>query len=68
MKNREQIQELLGLKDRKSFVHKYLNPSLDQGFIEMTYPETPTSPKQKYYLTEKGKTLQRQLKKQNSKK
>jgi hypothetical protein len=32
-----------------------LRPLLDAKFIEMTIPDKPTSSKQKYRLTEKGR-------------
>ncbi len=65
--SREKIQELLGLRDRKSFTENYLNPSINQGFIEMTLPEIPTSPKQRYRLTEEGNALQKELNQQKKK-
>ncbi|WP_410054447.1 Fic family protein [Francisella philomiragia] len=46
--SRQEIQDKLGLKDRKSFADRYLNPALEQGFIEMTIPHKPKSRLQKY--------------------
>lgn len=60
---RAEIQELLGLKDRKSFIANYLNPALENKFIEMTLPNTPTSPNQCYRLTAKGKRYKTKLNK-----
>lgn len=45
---REEIQEKLGLKDRKSFIQRYLKPALEAGLIEMTIPDKPTSRLQRY--------------------
>ena len=45
----------VGLKDRVTFARNYLEPALVESFIEMTQPDSPTSPTQKYRLTEKGK-------------
>jgi len=45
----------LGLKDRKNFRKVYLNPAISTEVIEMTILYKPTSNKQKYRLTEKGK-------------
>ncbi|WP_219932589.1 AlbA family DNA-binding domain-containing protein [Perlabentimonas gracilis] len=57
------IMTELNLKGRRNFVQKYLQPSLALNFIEMTQPDSPKSPTQKYRLTEKGKAFQTQLKK-----
>nr|WP_263478351.1 hypothetical protein [Francisella sp. SYW-2] len=38
------------LKDRKSFVERYLKPALEQNLIEMTIPEKPNSKSQKYRM------------------
>ena len=43
-----EIMSKLGLKDRGHFQKEYLRPALDYGFIEMTDPESPRSPTQKY--------------------
>ena len=51
------IQELLGLKHRETFLDNYLKPLLKSGWIEMTIPDKPTSSKQKYRITEKGRAL-----------
>ncbi|MCX9568839.1 cell filamentation protein Fic, partial [Vibrio cholerae] len=45
---REEIQAILGLKDRKSFRDRYLKPALEAGLIEMTLPDKPTSKVQRY--------------------
>lgn len=42
---------------REHFVDNYMNPALENGLIEMKYPDSPNHPKQRYTLTEKGKTL-----------
>ena len=47
--------EKLNLKHRPTFLYSYIQPALEQGFIEMTIPDKPKSSKQKYRLTEKGK-------------
>lgn len=52
---RTEIQETLGLRDKKNFRTSYLKPAIDQELIEMTIPDTPTSSLQKYRLTEKGR-------------
>ena len=46
--SRQEIQDKLGLKDRKSFADRYLNPALELGLIDMTIPDKPKSRLQKY--------------------
>lgn len=46
--SRSELQVKLELKDAKSFRDRYLNPALNDGWIEMTLPEKPNSPKQRY--------------------
>ena len=53
--SREALQDLLHLQDRKSFRARYLSPALAKGFIEMTRPDKPNSPLQRYQITEKGR-------------
>jgi len=45
----------LGLRHRPTFLYDYLQPAMDAGLVEMTQPESPKSPTQKYRLTAKGK-------------
>lgn len=52
-----EMMEKLELKNRSKFVLNYLNPALEEGVVAMTQPDSPKSPTQKYYLTEKGKGL-----------
>lgn len=47
----------LGLNHRPTFLYDYLHPSLSGGLVEMTQPDSPKSPTQKYRLTEKGKNV-----------
>lgn len=58
--SREQIQQKLDLKDRKSFNNRYLQPALQADLIEMTIPDKPNSRLQQYRLTAQGKLLQAQ--------
>ncbi len=41
-------------KDRNTFNWTYLDPALEQGWIERTQPDSPNSPTQKYRLTDKA--------------
>lgn len=47
----------IGLNSRPTFVYDYLKPAIQAGFVEMTLPNSPKSPTQKYRLTSKGKVL-----------
>lgn len=53
--SRDQLQQALGLQDRKSFRELYLAPALAAGLIEMTIPEKPNSRLQKYRLAGLGR-------------
>ena len=59
---REEIQQLLALSHREYFRKNYLNPAIEQGFVALTIPDKPTSSKQQYYLTDKGKKFLKTLK------
>jgi ATP-dependent DNA helicase RecG len=59
--SRTEIQDALGLKHKGNFRVNYIDPALEQGFIELKYPKNPNHPKQKYMLTGKGKKLKRKL-------
>ena len=48
--SREELQQALGLKDRKSFRERYLKPALESGLIVMTLPDKPNSRLQRYRL------------------
>lgn len=52
---RQELMDVLGLKDRKHFADAYLQPALDAGLLEMTIPDKPQSSKQRYRLTEQGR-------------
>jgi len=52
---RKDLMEALALKHRESFTQQYLDPALVGGLLEMTQPDSPRSPTQKYRLTEAGK-------------
>ena len=51
------LMEQLGLKHRPTFRKNYLNPALQKNWIEMTQPDKPQSPTQKYRLTALGKQV-----------
>jgi Fic family protein len=47
----------LSLVHRPTFRSNYVHPALKSGLVEMTQPEAPRSPTQRYRLTPKGKSL-----------
>ena len=56
-RTRSEILSDLGLKDRLHLAADYLRPALAEGLVEMTYPDSPRSRKQRYRLTDKGRAL-----------
>jgi Fic family protein len=52
---RDELQQAMGLKDRKSFRLVYLKPALEAQLIEMTIPDKPNSRLQQYVLTQHGR-------------
>ena len=52
--SRAQLMKAIGIKDRVTFTDYYLSPAVRLGLVEMTQPDSPRSPTQKYRLTEKG--------------
>lgn len=59
---RSELQELLSIKNRDYFRTDYLNPAINNGYIELTIPDKPNSQNQKYRLTAKGLALKELLK------
>ena len=55
--SRAAVMKAIGIKDRVTFKDYYLSPALKLGLVEMTQPNSPRSPTQKYRLTEKGREL-----------
>ncbi len=52
-----EMMEKLQLNNRRYFTKEYLKTAITEGFVELLYPDSPRHPKQKYRLTEKGKSL-----------
>lgn len=52
----KEIMDLLRLKNRSHFSKEYLKPALENGLLEPIYPKQPSHPKQKYRLTDRGKS------------
>jgi len=60
---RKELRERLGLKSESNFRERYLVPALSNGFIDMTEPDSPKSPKQKYRLTDAGRSVLKSMRK-----
>ncbi|MBU4486580.1 MAG: transcriptional regulator [Candidatus Delongbacteria bacterium] len=50
-----EIMTLFNRSNKTKFRDSHIKHLLDKGFIELTNPEVPTSPNQKYRITEAGK-------------
>ena len=50
-----ELQPLLGLRDRATFLYSYLEPLTSAGWLEPTIPDKPRSSLQRYRLTEAGR-------------
>lgn len=57
----KELMAQLGLSHRPSFLYDYLQPALAGGWLEMTIPHRPRSPKQQYRLTQAGRALRQGL-------
>ena len=51
------LKTLYGWSNTSKFKTKYVTPLIEAQLVCMTHPDKPTSPNQRYYLTEKGKML-----------
>ena len=59
--SRAKVMKAIGIKDRVTFADYYLALALKLGLVEMTQPNSPRSPTQKYRLTAKGKKLRQEV-------
>lgn len=53
----KEMRQLCGLKDATYFKTNVIAPLIAEGLVEMTQPDSPKSPTQKYMLTSAGKKL-----------
>ena len=58
---RQQLQEVLGIRHRPHFRQQFIHPALKAGLIEMTFPDKPKSSKQRYRRTLAGEALAREI-------
>jgi fido (protein-threonine AMPylation protein) len=57
-----EIMEGLGMSHRGTFRKNYLDPAIEVGYVEMTQPDSPRSPTQKYRLTPIGEEMAQKIK------
>jgi len=55
-----ELMKILKRSNKSKFKTAIINPLLDQNFLELTIPDSPKSPSQKYRLT--GKFVKRRIK------
>jgi predicted transcriptional regulator len=53
----QRLKEYAGLKKHRDTIKRYVDPLERIGWLIKTIPDKPTSPRQKYKLTEKGKDV-----------
>ncbi|MGH2643537.1 MAG: ATP-binding protein, partial [Chitinophagaceae bacterium] len=56
-----EIMTELKWNSRIKFTKKFITPTLENEFIQMTEPEKPKSPNQRYFTTDKGKVLLKEI-------
>ena len=49
-RTRQEMQEIMGLKDKKNFVKNYIQPMVKLGIIKMTSTDKPKSQNQQYIM------------------
>ena len=54
---RENVLKLINLKNHSGNFNRYIKPLIENCWLEMTDPKSPTNPNQKYRTTERGKVL-----------
>lgn len=55
--NREMLLASIKLQKQRKSYNEYVKPLVDIGWLSMTLPEKPTSPKQQYITTLKGRII-----------
>jgi len=55
-KSRKEIMKYIGLENRQENAKKHLQPLIDSAYIRYLYPHVPQTPKQKYIITDKGRS------------
>lgn len=63
----KEMMEALSLKGRDNFLKVYLNPTIDEQYVRLLYPNSPRHPRQKYFLTVKGIALYNKISRNKAK-
>jgi len=58
---RTEMMQKLQMSHKQNFLLNYIQPALQEGLIERTIPDKPTSRLQKYRLTEMGIKLKQEI-------
>jgi hypothetical protein len=62
-RSQAELLALLGVKHRAFFSKRHLQPLIDGGLLQLTHPDQPTDPRQRYSLTPVGaEIVARQIK------
>ena len=56
-KSMGELKKMYGWSSTTKFKVKFVSPLIEEKFVGMTSPDKPTSPKQRYFLTDNGKAL-----------
>jgi ATP-dependent DNA helicase RecG len=55
--SRSEVKGMLNLKSQVNFRERFLDPALSGGSVEMSQPDSPQSPPQKYRQTDAGRKI-----------
>ena len=61
-----ELKELYGRSNASKFKDKYIKPLISEKLVRMTIPDKPTSPNQRYCLTDLGREILENKKKSTS--
>lgn len=64
-RDRETLLTLIGVTNHRKNYESYMLPMVNKGWLTMTKPDKPTSPKQQYLTTLKGRLVLELLKRNN---
>jgi ATP-dependent DNA helicase RecG len=56
-KSMNELKDLYGWSNTTKFKVKFISPLVEEQFVGLMFPDKPTSPKQRYFLTDRGKAL-----------